>query len=142
MGNSSHVADMAFFLGGFPKEMVTHKSGSLDWHPSASVFAGSGVSDRGAVFSYQANWSSPGRWKVEALTDKHRLLYCPLEKLQIQDIGQISTRKEPIDDELDITYKPGLYLQTRAFLTHDRQNLCSISEHAVNVDYYNDIAGY
>ncbi len=55
LANSAHVVNMAFFLVGFPTEMCSFVARSLPWHTAASVFAGSGVSDTGALFSYQAN---------------------------------------------------------------------------------------
>jgi len=65
LANSTHVIDLAFFLGGKPKKLCTFVSGNLDWHPASSVFAGAGMSDNGALFSYHANWESAGRWGVE-----------------------------------------------------------------------------
>lgn len=116
LGNSTHVADLAFFLGGFPKEMSSYVQGELDWHKCGCVYAGAGISDKGALFSYQANWAAPGRWAVEILTSKHRLYFKPMEKLQIQEIGSVAVNLVEIDDELDLLYKPGLYRQTESFL--------------------------
>lgn len=117
LGNSSHVVDLAFYLGGKPKEISTYTSGGLSWHPSASIFAGAGISENGALFSYQANWESAGRWSVEMLTKEHRLILRPLEKLQIQKRGSIKIDfVEGIDYSLDENYKPGLYLETVDFL--------------------------
>jgi len=72
LANSTHVVDLAFLLGGRPKEISSYTAGGLNWHPSASIFAGAGVSESGALFSYQANWESAGRWSVEIMTRKHR----------------------------------------------------------------------
>jgi predicted dehydrogenase len=33
LGNSTHIIDTAFFLGGKPKELSSYFKGSLDWHP-------------------------------------------------------------------------------------------------------------
>ena len=89
LANSTHVVDLAFYLGGQPKKISSFVSGGLDWHPSASVFSGAGMSETGALFSYQANWESAGRWSVEILTKKHRLIFRPIEKLQIQNRGSV-----------------------------------------------------
>jgi predicted dehydrogenase len=115
--NSTHVIDLAFFLGGQPKEMCCFTAGGLSWHPAASIFAGAGITEQGALFSYQANWEAPGRWGIEVLTRKHRLFFRPLEQLYIQQIGSVIIEQFPLNDKLDSQFKPGLYLQVLAFLT-------------------------
>ena len=141
LANSSHVIDLAFFLGGKPKTMSCYKTGGLDWHPSGSIYAGAGVSVNGALFSYQANWEAPGRWGVEILTKKHRLIFRPLEKLQLQKIGSVNIEEVPIDDDLDCTFKPGLFLQTKTFIEGGESNMLGIEEQLEQVDYCYKIAG-
>lgn len=136
LGNSTHVVDLAFYLGGRPNEISCYTSGGLNWHPKASVFSGAGVSENGALFSYQANWEAPGRWSLEIITKKHRLILRPLEKLQIQKIGRINTDFVELNDELDSKFKPGLYLQTKAFLQSENDSLLKINEHLKNCRYY------
>ncbi|MHB8110084.1 MAG: Gfo/Idh/MocA family oxidoreductase [Syntrophorhabdaceae bacterium] len=136
LANSSHVIDLAFFLGGKPKTMSCYKTGGLEWHPSGSIYAGAGISESGALFSYQANWEAPGRWGVEILTRKHRLIFRPLEKLHIQNIGSVAIQEVPLDEDFDSRFKPGLYLQVRAFLNEDDPDLISISDHFLNVEQY------
>jgi predicted dehydrogenase len=137
--NSSHVVNLSFFLGGQPKSWSTFTSGSLPWHSNASNFAGAGVSECGALFSYQANWEAPGRWGVEILTRKHRLYFRPMEKLEIQEKGSIKIIPVEIDYTLDSEYKPGLYLQTECFfeLGKHKNNLCSLAEHCNSLETYN-----
>ena len=139
--NSSHVVNLAFFLGGQPKSWSTYTSGSLPWHSNASNFSGAGVTEFGALFSYQANWEAPGRWGVEILTCKHRLYFRPMEELQIQEKGTIKVNPVEIDYTLDTEYKPGLYLQTECFfeLGKHKNNLCSIAEHFNALETYNKI---
>lgn len=141
LANSSHVIDLAFYLGGEPEEISCYIAGGLDWHPKASIYAGAGVSKTGALFSYQANWSAPGRWSVEVLTGKHRLIFRPMEKLHIQRIGNVSIEEVPIDDELDIKYKPGLYKQTKVFLTGNIDKLLTIKKQVENLKHYRKING-
>lgn len=62
LGNSTHVIDLAFYLGGEASELQSFTAGALSWHPSSAVFAGAGRTVNGALFSYQANWGAPGRW--------------------------------------------------------------------------------
>ncbi len=136
--NSTHVIDLAFYLGGKPKESCSYISGSLKWHPSASIFTGAGISETGALFSYQANWEAPGRWGVEVLTNNYRLIFRPMEKLQIQKKGNILIEEELIDDILDKEYKPGLYRQTKAFLDNP-DSLLNIKEQVAMLHIYDRI---
>lgn len=142
LANSSHVADLAFFIGGNPEKISTYTSGKLSWHTSAAVFSGAGVSVDGALFSYQANWSSPGRWGVEVLTESYRIQLRPLEKLRLQKNGELDFKEIEIEDSLDRTYKPGLYLQTRSFLEGDTSKLCGIENQLKLVKIYNLMAAY
>ena len=136
LANSSHVVDLAFFLGGNPVEMSSYIADKTDWYEKAAVFSGAGYTETGALFSYQANWNAPGRWGIELLTEKHKLILRPLEKLQIQDIGSIQSKYIDIDDELDLKFKPGIFLQDKAFLENDYQNLLTISEQKKNLKFY------
>lgn len=139
--NSSHVVDLAFFLGGEPLQMDCHTSGEISWHKPAT-FVGSGVSDKGALFSYQANWAAPGRWGVELFTAHHRLYLRPMESLQIQNLGSVAINPVEIDDHLDKEFKPGFYLETKAFLEGDYKRLCSIQQQVSHVrQIYNRILG-
>lgn len=135
--NSSHVVDLAFFLGGQPKLMECFTTGELSWH-KPSNFSGAGISEKDALFSYQANWNAPGRWFVEILTTKHRLYFKPMETIQVQEKGSVKVEPVPIDDTLDKLFKPGFYLETKAFVEGNHFRLCSIQEqykHLNNVYY-------
>ena len=143
LNNSSHVMDMAFFLGGHPKEFHAYQSGSLDWHRYGAVFAGAGVSDKGALFSYQANYNAPGRWGAEILTSKHRYIFRPLEKLQIQEMNSVKITEVEIDDSIDTEFKPGLFKEVEAFLGPNPSNtdLCTLDEQCKDFTYYYRIRG-
>ena len=143
LANSSHVIDLAFYLGGKPEKISCYTAGGLDWHPSASIFSGAGVSETGALFSYQANWESAGRWSVEILTNEHRLILRPMEKLQIQKRGSIAQEfDEMIDYTLDDRYKPGLFLQSKYYLNGPNSDLCAISDQLLNFSNYMRILDY
>jgi len=142
LGNSTHVADLAFFLGGKPKEISTFTSGGVAWHPSSSIFAGAGVSESGALFNYGADWESAGRWSVEMLTKENRYIFRPMEALSVQKRGTIPQVAVKVNDELDKEYKPGLYLQVQAFLANDSASLCSIKEQYSLFSTYEQMAGY
>lgn len=131
LANSSHVIDLAFYIGGLPKNISCYKAGrgEIDWHPDAARYTGAGITEDNVLFNYQANWNAPGRWRVEFLTRKHRLYLAPLEKLQIQEIGSIAVSDvNGIDYSIDERYKPGLYLQVNAFLTKNDSYKNSIGE--------------
>lgn len=138
--NSTHVIDMAFFMGGWPKKIYTIKKGGLKWHPNGSIYAGAGISDKKALFSYHANWESAGRWSVEIMTSKNKLIFRPLEKLQIQKYGSMVTEDVPLDDKLDIEFKPGLYKQVEAFFKNPKK-LFTIGEQTKKLKYYSKING-
>lgn len=136
-GNSSHLIDLAFYLGGKPVEMCNFKKGTLPWHPDGCVYAGSGITERNALFSYIANWESPGRWNLEVCTKKHRLIFKPVEKLQIMNIGSVAIDfDEEIDYSIDEQYKPGLYLLTSNFLAGNFEQFDDISSHYGNLKDY------
>ena len=138
--NSSHVIDLAFFIGGCPDKMESFVKGELSWHHKGAVFAGAGVTDKGALFTYHANWGAPGRWSVEFLTDKHRLIFRPMEELQIQDIGTVKTYVEKLDDSLDKKYKPGLYCEVYALINNNvDQRLMNVGEQLQHWKWYEDI---
>jgi len=142
LANSTHVVDLAFYLGGAPSEINTFTSGSLDWHPSSAVFAGAGRTHTGAVFSYQANWDAPGRWGVEVITSNHRIIFRPMESLQIMRKGSVKIEPVELDDRLDREFKPGLFEQTRRFLGDERQGSCTLEDQLILWDTYCRIAGY
>jgi predicted dehydrogenase len=142
LANSTHVVDLAFHLCGFPKEISTWVGGSLDWHPAAARFAGSGVTEKGVLFSYISDWEAPGRWGLEVLTRKARYIFRPMEKLYCTRIGSVAIEEIAIDDAIDKAYKPGLYQQTKAFLSGDQTSLCTIQEQVRHGQVYQKMAGY
>ena len=81
ISNSLHVITLAFELIGLPEEIHSYQYGSLKWHPSGSIFVGSGISEQGIPFSYHADWGSGGRWGIEVNTRKNSYQLIPLEDL-------------------------------------------------------------
>jgi predicted dehydrogenase len=142
LGNSTHVADLAFHLGGVPQDISSYTSGGVHWHPNASNFAGAGKTANGALFNYAANWESAGRWSVEILTKENRYILRPMESLMIQKRGTIAHVPVEIDNSLDLEYKPGLFKQVEAFLDGDASSLCDIDEHLLVFPVYEKMAGY
>jgi predicted dehydrogenase len=141
--NSSHVIDLAFNLCGNPLKLKSMVSGGNSWHPSGSVYAGCGLTLGGALFSYHANWESGGRWGIEIMTPKRRLIFRPLEKLQEMIKGSFSVSSCVFDESIDNNFKPGLFKQVQAFLQGPGiEYLCSIEEHKKNTRNYCKISGY
>lgn len=126
MANSTHVADLAFYLGGIPSQISSYVQGELSWYHRASRFAGAGVTPDGVLFSYKANWASAGRWSLEVLTKERKLIFEPLEELRMMPRGSIQVEKCKIEDDLDSKFKPGLFREVKAFLDGDTQDMVTI----------------
>lgn len=97
IANSLHVIALAFGLVGMPKEFSARQHGGFDWHPSGSVFVGSGETESGIPFSYHADWSSAGRWGVEVMTKENAYRLMPLEDLYVCKKGSNDWEKVPFD---------------------------------------------
>jgi predicted dehydrogenase len=143
LGNSTHIIDAAFYLGGEPDKICCFYKGGLEWHSKSSIYSGAGVSKNGALFSYIANWEGPGRWNMEIITSKRRLIFKPLEKLQIMEIGSVEQNfVENVDYSIDENFKPGLYLQTKAFLQDEWVNFINIQDQAKRMNLFQKMSGY
>jgi predicted dehydrogenase len=144
VSNSSHVIDTVFHLIGFPQKLNSIVGGfnEINWHQSGSVFTGSGISEKNIPFSYNTDWSSAGRWSIEIFTKKRRFYLKPMEKLFEQKKGSIIINEILLDDQLDLTFKPGLMLQTQAFVNSNFIDLVSIDEQIKSISIYEEIGGY
>lgn len=119
LANSAHVIDLALLPIGQADLAQTHchRAGALSWHPTAATMVGTGITDQRIPFAYLATWGGPGRWGVEWITDKTRYIFRPLEELKTQAIATVAVEDAPMPDDLDKRFKPGVFLQDRAFLT-------------------------
>lgn len=142
LANSTHVVDLAFFLGGEPKDISSFVQGGIDWHPNGSVYAGAGRTYNDALFSYHANWEAPGRWAIEIMTKHHRLYLKPMEQLQIQQIGSLKVESVELDTAIDNDFKPGLFKMVETFLNdiQDGKRI-TIHQQLKNMEVYNKIEG-
>ncbi len=121
ISNSLHVISMAFELIGLPKIFTPYQFGRLDWHPSGSVFVGSGISEKNIPFSYHADWNSSGRWGIEIMTKENSYRLIPLEELYV--CKKNSTIWEKV--QFKVRYpdvKQGLTEQLSLMLEKDRAN--------------------
>ena len=141
-GNSSHVIDLAFHLCGKPMDWKCWHSGSLDWHPTSARFCGSGITDKGVMFSYLSDWQAPGRWGLELMTAKRRFILRPMEELQVIKLGSNLVEKINPENQIDKDFKPGLYQQTKKFLEGKNHLFCTLSEQSENMKIYSKMAGY
>lgn len=142
IANSSHVIDLAFFISGFPKEISAFvRKGDLSWHKSGSGFCGAGVTDKGVLFNYNSNWDCPGRWSIELVTNKRRILLSPMEKVK-QKFNQEEFQEIKIDNLDDFNHKPGVLKLVNDFLKSHNKALCNLEQQIKNIDIYNKMAGY
>lgn len=140
LANSSHVADLVFFLAGKPKILNTLVSGSLPWHPKGAIFVGSGETETGAFFSYHADWLSGGRWSIEIMTPKRKLILRPLEKLFMQEKDSLDIKEVLIEDKIDLNFKAGVFREIESFLG-DKSDLPTINDQVKNLSVWEAISG-
>ncbi len=140
--NSTHVVDLAFYLAGKPERWSTYaQTGSITWHP-VSNFSGAGVTNRNVVFSYLSNWESAGRWGVELLTTKRRIILRPLEEVKYVLRGELNEHILQFERSDDTSFKPGLLRQVLAFVENSSDRLCTMEEHLENTRLiYSKIVG-
>ena len=120
IANSSHVIDTAFYLGGMPKRLLSNQYGNeVSWHPAGSIFTGLGETTNDVPFTYHANWGAPGKWNIEIMTKKRKLLFSPMEKLRQQAVNTFAIEEVKLDYSLDTEFKPGFYHQVKLFLQNE-----------------------
>lgn len=142
LANSTHVVDLAFFLGGSPHIIKSYVSKKYSWNKSPSIFSGAGKTKEGLLFSYHANWHSGGRWSVEVFTKRGKYILCPLEKLFFQRRGSFNIEEIKLKTTLEKKFKPGIYLQTKSFTQGIKDNLLSLDDYNDEINFYKRIAGY
>ena len=122
IANSLHVISMALRIIGMPKKITCIQSGKLPWHTSGSIFVGCGISKNGIPFSYNADWSSPGRWGIDVTTKKNAYRLIPLE--QLYQCSRNSINWIPIKfDKKYPNVKEGISEEILAMLTPNQNNL-------------------
>ncbi len=129
--NSSHVFDMAFYLGQASENLGevlisgAVRQGEIPWHPDGSRFASCGLVGDQSLFSCFADWRSGGNWNVEIATANRRLRLKPLETLteQCRESFQVNPIEIAADPE---GLKPGLPDMVSNFIYHDGHRLPSM----------------
>jgi predicted dehydrogenase len=139
IANSSHVIDLAYFLIGEPTEMTSlclqsrHARGHF---PGQLNYTGCGRSEKNILFSYQANWDAPGRWKIECCSENFRYILSPLEELKVIRRNSVKQEEVALDNRLDIEFKPGFFKQVESFLNNSN-GLLNIETGLSRMDVYN-----
>jgi len=114
LSNTSHVIDLAIYLCGRPVTIKCHTQKGLEWNRNKNaIYAGSGITNRDCLFSYQGNWTGAGRWSLEIFTKNYTFLFCPLEELQIRKRGTVNFIKSNVPLE---STKPGLFMMIQHFI--------------------------
>lgn len=144
LSNSAHVIDTAFHLAGMPTQLQVHVAGRdlIPWHPDGAIFCGNGMTEQKVPFTYHANWKSAGRWSIEAMTQHHKFILCPMEELKMQEHGSFNISRLEINSTDDQKYKPGLLRQTRLFLSGSDAELLSLDSYLAVFRIISNIAGY
>jgi hypothetical protein len=144
---TSHILDLAFYLGGIPNDITCHSNNKLKWHDSSAVFSGCGKTINNALFSYHGNWMSAGRWKIELYTKNHLILLCPLEELHIQKKGELHFNKiDCTNNEISNNIKEGVFEMVNEFMyikNNINNKLITLKKHCYNtLHFYKKIANY
>jgi predicted dehydrogenase len=144
IGNSSHVMDTAFFLGGKPKEIECRQyNKDVDWHPAGSIFMGMGITDNNVPFTYHSNWGCPGKWNIEIMTKERKLFFSPMEQLHQQPKNSFRKELVDLDYSIDTNFKPGFYRQVEEFLGNETQkNLFPLEDLPFAISTMKEIMGY
>jgi predicted dehydrogenase len=137
--NSTHVVDLAFYIGGVPIELNSFTKKNSLWNKCAVIYSGAGKTKSGSIFTYHANWQSAGRWSIEFLTSKGKYILCPLEKLFFQKRGSLELKEIKLNYKIDRNFKPGFYTQVKAFLENTDKNIPTLLEHCSMISIYRQI---
>jgi hypothetical protein len=79
---------------------------------------------------------------LEVNTRSRKLLFAPLEELQVQEHGGFSFEIVQLDDGLDRRYKPDYYRQVERFIAGDPDRLLSVTDLVGRLRIYEEIFGY
>lgn len=145
IANSLHVVSLAHALIGMPAQWQGYRQGrAVAWHPTGSVFVGSGISERGIPFSYHADWGSVSRWSVEVHTAASSYRFCPLETLRRR--ASATAEWEPISiTAFAPDVKAGFVEQVAAMLSEELRRcvpLVSLRQAAALARYGEALFGY
>ena len=134
ISNSIHLISLVFELIGMPEKITCSHQGSFDWHPSGSIFTGSGISCNTIPFSYHANWESPGRWMVEIMTKNKSYRLMPIEGLFVCEKGSVDWNPVSFNSTSSKT-KPGILEQVVIMLNDNLEKDCPLTTLEQSINY-------
>lgn len=153
--NSTHIVDMAFFLGGLPshidKSIFAHcvqagtPATNSTPHLADMSYVGCGqyqCAQTQAViaFSYLADWRSAGRWGIEICTRKRRFIMKPIETLMAIERGSFGAIPIPLQDEEPEDLKAGLYNMLKTFTQNpEHESFLSIAQQSDRLQAFSQI---
>lgn len=115
--NSSHVIDTVFYLCGNVKEINCFQYGSdINWHSNGSKFIGNGITLNDIPFSYNSDWTCPGKWSIIINTLNHKIIFSPMERLKVQTKDSFQVKEVILDYDIDNEFKAGFHTQCKHFL--------------------------
>ena len=115
--NSSHVIDTVFYLCGNVKEINCFQYGTdINWHSNGSKFIGNGLTLNDIPFTYNSDWTSPGKWSIIINTSNHKLIFSPMERLKVQTKDSFQVKEVKLDYDIDNEFKAGFHTQCKYFL--------------------------
>ena len=141
ISNCSHVIDTVFYLCGNVKEINCFQYGSdINWHKNGSKFIGNGLTVNNIPFSYNSDWTCPGRWNITINTTNHKLIFSPMEKLNIQNKESFKINEVKLDYNIDLKFKAGFYIQCKKFI--NSEPLFNMEELENRILLFNQIFNY
>lgn len=139
IANSSHVIDLAFFIGGNPTQMNSYVQGGFEWYEYADRFVGSGLTNKGALFTYNSNWRGPGNWSLEFVTRKRRFKLSPMEEVKFRLHGSFEYQEYIVSKKNEDNIKAGISSMLDDFFSHNPITLKRLTEQAISFDIYHVI---
>lgn len=137
--NSSHVIDLAFYIGGEPSQLTGRTNGGNDWHPAGTKFTGFGTTVSSVPFSYFSDWDAPGGWRMSFRLRGFSVYLDNLENARIVTPGSLSRALSAEKSFFDRNFKPGIYRQVRSFLSTTPQDIPTIDDQLKRLVFYKQI---
>lgn len=141
--NSIHIFDLVFHIIGTPKLVNPYVGGkqNLQWHKDSSIYSGYGISTSDVMFSYNANWLCPGRWRIEFSSTDKKYIFSPIEEIKAQNNLGFSIENIPLDND-DKLFKPGLLKMINSIISNDFREFQSIPNQIKLFKAINKILAY
>ena len=111
--NSIHLID---YMNLFGRGEILAVEQTQHWNAESPGYVVATVHySQGDIAVYQAVWNGPGPWSVTVTNSQVRLEMRPLEKLNIQRLGERRLSEAP-SDAIDTEFKPGLRYQAEQII--------------------------